>query len=165
MRLVSLQHVLLAGMPKKHKLTGDFSPEYTVIGISSQARGYKLAMQVNEKLGLHLRRVEDFPKQGTEGRNYALYEDQAKDSRRLYYLLSNRHPEGLLATALKGIDAFIVIFECLSKMEISELLLLLRKGQGIQAAYEIKVETVKDFDLMLEDLEVHLMNRPPLSAD
>lgn len=147
-------------MPKKHRLTGDFSPEYSVIGVSSQARGYKLAMQVNEKLDLHLRRVEDFPKHGTEERYYALYEDQAKDSRRLYYLLSNRHQEGLLVPALKGIDGFIVIFESLSQGEINELLLLLRKGQGIQAAYEIKVETVRDFELLLEDLEVHLMDRP-----
>ena len=152
-------------MPKKHKLTGDFSPEYSVIGISSQARGYKLAMQVNEKLDLHMRRVEDFPKHGNEERYYALYEDQAKDSRRIYYLLSNRHQEGLLIPALKGIDGFLVIFENLSQAEVTELLLLLRKGQGIQAAYEIKVETVKDFDHLLEDLEVHLMDRPKPVAE
>lgn len=146
-------------MPRKYKLSGDFDPEYTVIGISSQARGYKLAMQVNEKLELHLHRTDDFSLQSTSERTYALYEDQAKDSRRLFYLLYNRHPEGLMVASLKGIDAFFIIFESLNTVEINELLQMFRKGQGIQAAYEIKIDTVKDFDHLLEDLEVHLMNR------
>lgn len=145
-------------MPKKHKLTGDFLPEYSVIGLTAQARGYKLAMLVNEKLNLHLHRVDDFSVQGRQPRSFSLYEDQARDSRRMFYLLYNRHPEGLLTPSMKGIDAYLIIFEDLGKQEIRELLTLLRSGAGIQAAYEIQVPTIKDFDLLMEDLEVHLIN-------
>lgn len=152
-------------MPKKHKLTGDFSPEYTVLGLSCQARGYKLAILINEKLELHLRRVEDFTAHGKAGLTYPLYKDQARDSRRMFYVLYNRHTEGLLVAALKGIDAFIVIFESLAPAEISLLLTRLRKGPGIQAAYEIKAPSVKDFDLLIEDLEVHVMNMKKAEED
>ena len=144
-------------MPKKFKLTGDFSPDYTVIGISSQARGYKLAMLVNEKLGLHLQRVDDLAFHKDAERVFMLYEATAKDSRRKYYLLYNRNPEGLLVPSLKGMDAFLIIDEEFNAVETSLALSTLRKGPGIQAAYEIKISTVKDFDLLLEDLEVHLI--------
>jgi len=145
-------------MPKKHKLTGNFAPEYSVIGITAQARGYKLAMAVNEKLDLHLFRVEDFPGHGKQSSGFILYEAQEKDTLRMFYLLYNRHPEGLLVPSLKGIDAFVIVFEDLGKQEITDLLNRLRQGTGIQAAYEIRVATIKDFDLLMEDLEVHLLN-------
>ena len=145
-------------MPKKHKLTGDFSPDYTVIGISSQVRGYKLAMLVNEKLELHLYRVQDFAVHSKPDRVYMLYEAHARDSRRMYHLLYNRNPEGHLVPSLKGLDAFLITDEELNSAEISKALSQLRKGQGIQAAYDIKLNTVKDLDLLLEELEVHLMD-------
>jgi hypothetical protein len=148
----------ILSMPKKHKLTGDFTPDYTVIGISSQARGYKLAMLVNGKLGLRLQRVEDLSLHEKPDRAYMLYEYRAKDSARIYHLLYNRHPEGLLAPALKGIDAFLLLYESLPAVETGMILSALRKGQGIQAAYTIDIATVKGFDSLLEDLEVHLMS-------
>jgi len=147
-------------MPKKYKLTGDFEAEYTIIGMTSQARGYKLAMLINEKLGLHFHRTDDFTRNGKYDLDFALFEYQAKDTRRIYYLLFNRSTEGMLAPALKGIDAFLIFFEILNPVEIRQLISALRNGPGVQAAYEIKPETVKDFDQVLEDLEVHLMNRP-----
>lgn len=152
-------------MPKKFKLTGDFSPEYTVIGISSQAKGYKLAMVVNETLEFHFKRVEDFHVPGKNEVGYTLYQDQARDSDRIYYLLYNRHVEGMLVPLLKGIDALLVIYDSLSGSEINLLLGALRKGKGVQAAYEIKVESIKDFDHLLEDLEVHLMNMKKPAED
>lgn len=146
-------------MAKKYKLSVDFTPEYTVLGLSSQARGYRLAMLVNKKLELHLRRVEDFPGTGPrEPLNYALYQHEDPDLRRIYNLLYNRNTEGLLVPALKGIDAFMVLHERLSAGEISSLLARLRQGTGIQAAYEIKLSSVKDFEFLLEDLEVHTIN-------
>jgi hypothetical protein len=145
-------------MPKKHRLTGDFSPDYTVIGISTQLKGYKLAMLVNEKLGYHLRRVEDFIPHGKPDQALILYEDKTKDNRRVYYLLFNRHPEGWLLPAVKGIDAFLLIHESIGTTETSTILSALRKGQEIQAAYEIQVPTLKDFEIVLQDLEVHLLN-------
>ena len=145
-------------MPRKHKLTGDFAPDYTVIGISSQARGYKLAMLVNERLAFRLHRMDDFFPHGIPDRAYAVYEDRARDSTRTYHLLYNRHPEGLLAPSLKGIDAFLIVQESLSATETSITLSALRKGTGIQAAYEIDVSTVKGFEFIMEDLEVHLMD-------
>ena len=153
-------------MPKKFKLTGDFIPEYTVIGISSQARGYRLAIMVNEKLKLHLRRKEDFPGPGNRQElNYALYQDIVKDLPRNFYLLYNRHPEGLLVPSLKGIDAFLVIYESLPSRDVNALLSRLRQGQGIQAAYTIKSSTAKDFDLLLEDLEVHIMKQEKTAVE
>jgi hypothetical protein len=146
-------------MAKKYKLSGNFTPEYTVLGLSSQARGYRLAMLVNERLELHLRRVEDFPGTGPrEPLNYALYQYEDPDLRRIYNLLYNRNTEGLLVPVLKGIDAFLVLHESLSAGEITSLLTRLRQGTGIQAAYEIKLSSVKDFELLLEDLEVHIIN-------
>lgn len=146
-------------MVKKYKLSGDFTPEYTVLGLSSQARGYRLAMLVNQRLDLRLRRVQDFPGSGQkEPLFYALYQHEDHDLRRVYNLLYNRSTKRLLVPALKGIDAFIVLHERLQPAEITSMLSTLRQGTGIQAAYEIKLATVKDFDLLLEDLEVHIIN-------
>jgi hypothetical protein len=145
-------------MAKRFKLSGEFTPDYTVIGLSSQARGYRLAMVVNQRLDLHLRRVMDFP--GRDPRQplfYILYQHEDHDLRRIYNLLYNRNTEGLLIPALKGIDAFLVVLENLSSAETGALLSRLRHGTGIQAAYEIRLSTIKDFDLLLEDLEVHIM--------
>jgi hypothetical protein len=145
-------------MAKRHRLTGDFSPDYTVLGISSQARGYKLAMLVNEKLGFRFHRIEDFTTHDKPGQAFVLYEDQARESQRMYYLLYNFHLEGLLVPSLKGIDAFMIIYESFTSAETTITLSSLRKGKGIQAAFEIEVPPIKGFDILLDDLEVHLMN-------
>lgn len=144
-------------MARKHKLSGDFIPEYTVIGLSSLARGYRLAMKVNEKLGLKLRRVADYPGRGPDQPLlYSLYYYNDRELRRNYILLYNRNPEGMLVPQLKGIDAFLVLHERLSSAESGAMLNTLRQGPGIQAAYEINISAVKDFDLLMQDLEVFI---------
>jgi len=131
------------------------APLVAVVAISMALT--PIVMLVNEKLDCRLHRIDDFAVHGKE-QYYILYEYQGKESQRMYYLLYNRHQEGWLFASLKGIDAFFIIQESLSPPETSALLSTLRKGHGIQAAYEIRISTVKDFDLLLQDLEVHLMN-------
>ena len=46
-------------MPKKLRLESDYDKDFTLIGIASHQRDYRLVWSLNEKMNLHLIKMND----------------------------------------------------------------------------------------------------------
>lgn len=52
---------------KKHILTFDDEPEFELIGICTHHSDYRLAWSMNEALGFHLAKCDDYPVEDKKG--------------------------------------------------------------------------------------------------
>ena len=147
-------------MAKKLSIPVSLSEEYTIIGIACHLKEYRISFQINQALRIRLRRMEDLlieEADVADNKQYALYSYDDMDRRFCYLLLTNHHQEGKLLGSLKQTDYFLIISQILSQEELERIILRIRKVQGVLTAYQIHVRDVRDMDLLLIDLEMHLM--------
>jgi len=147
-------------MAKKLSIPVSLSEEYTIIGIACHLKEYRISFQINQALRIRLRRMEDLiieEADVADNKQYALYSYDDMDRRFCYLLLTNHHQEGKLLGSLKQTDYFLIISQILSQDELERIILRIRKVQGVLTAYQIHARDVRDMDLLLIDLEMHLM--------
>ena len=147
-------------MAKKLSIPVSLSEEYTIIGIACHLKEYRISFQINQALRIRLRRMEDLlieEADEADNKHYALYTYDDTDRRFCYLLLANHHQEGKLLGSLKQTDYFLIISQNLSREEIDRIILNIRKVQGVLTAFQIQVRDVRNMDLLLNDLEMHLM--------
>lgn len=149
-------------MARKLKIEIDFNQDNTLIGISCHKKDYWIAFNLNEKLNLNLKRIEDLPVYNSKLDlliSYPLFSYHSLDTHSCYYLFSNHNPEGKIFPALKAIDFFLLINGLANKNEISEKIGHIKKIPNILTAYKIDLSKVKDFEGLLSDLELHIMEK------
>jgi hypothetical protein len=148
-------------MAKKHHLdlTGDqHLPVF--IGIASRLKDYQLSFHINKRLGFHLKKLPDFTIQlpdSTVRCPYSLYRYQVTDLRMDYFLLSNHHPEAKLLPIFKQTDYFLLAAGEITANETEALIRSLRAIPDVLLAYYLDMNKVKQADLLLADLELHIM--------
>ena len=147
-------------MAKKLSIPVNLSEDYTVIAISCHLKEYRISFQVNHSLRIKLKREGDLIIGGDEEdayRDYALYSFNNPDQRCYYFLLANHHPDGKLLGTLRQVDYFLIITSLLSKEDRDRIVFRLRNINGVLMAYIVESGNVRDMDLLLNDLEMHLM--------
>ncbi len=147
-------------MAKKLSIPVSLSDEYTIIAIACHLKEYRISFQLNQSLRIRLRRYEDLLLEEADvsrNRNYALYSYDDQDQRCFYFLLANHHPEGKLLGSLKQTDYFLIISQLLPKEDLNRIVLNIRSIQGVLTAYHIQSSDTRNIDLLLNDLEMHLM--------
>ena len=147
-------------MAKKLSITVNLSDDYTVIAIACHLKEYRLSFQVNQSLRIRMKRVSDLiiDGQGEGGyRGYALYSYDNQDQRCYYFLLANHHPEGKLLSSLRQTDYFLIISQFLNREDVERIVHILRRIQGVLTAYQVDPSNIRDMELLLNDLEMHLM--------
>ncbi len=123
---------------------------FTLFGISCHLKDFRLSYLLNKKLELEFVKMEDF-------REYSFYFCRDDDRYNSYYLLGNRGQESILISDLKQTDYLMLVEGPVKKTQKDHLLLKIREIQHILTAFEVRFETVKNFDQILTDLEIHLM--------
>jgi hypothetical protein len=147
-------------MAKKLSIPVNLSEDYTVIAISCHLKEYRISFQVNQSLRIKLKREGDLIMGGNEKngqKDYALYSFNNLDQRCYYLLLANHHPDGKLLNTLRQVDYFLIVTQLLSKEDINRIVFNLRNINGVLMAYLVESRKVPDMDLLLNDLEMHLM--------
>lgn len=132
---------------------------FTLLGISCHLREYRLSFLVNENLGFHLSRLDDlpyFPGGAKEAAFFSLYRWADDDQENTYYLLTNRSDETLLIPSVKQADFLMLIEGPFKKKQQDELLSNLRKVPQVLTAFPIPFSSVKNYENILTDLELHL---------
>jgi len=124
---------------------------FTLFGISCHLKDYRLSYYLNQKLELSFAKMDDF-------QGYSFYFCRDEDSFNSYYLLGNRGPESILLPDLKQTDFLLLLEGPVKKAQKEQLLEKVRGIQNVLTAYEVRFETIKNYNLMLTDLEIHLMN-------
>ncbi len=133
---------------------------FTLIGISCHMKDYRLSYQLNKDLGLNFLRMEDLKIALTHKKDpaeFSLYYYPDEDYFNTYYLLANRSQEFVLAPEIKQIDFLMIVEGEFRKAQKDGLIRCIRNIPNVLTAYEIKFAEIKNFEMLLNDLEMHLM--------
>ncbi|HOW24219.1 MAG TPA: IPExxxVDY family protein [Bacteroidales bacterium] len=148
-------------MAKKHNLEIPREHEWPVfVGIACRSRDYQLCFHINKKLDLHLKKLPDFTillPGKTETSCYSLYRHQDLSRRLDYLLLSNHHPDSKLMPEFKQTDYFLLVSGETTANETEHLIRMLRDVPGVLLAYYLDLSKSKHLDLILADLEIHIL--------
>lgn len=147
-------------MPKKRRLS--IRPDYDafMISISCQKKDYWVAFTLNEHLNLSLRRIPDLPVPlAVEGENslFQTFYCENADTLLAYFLVSNRGTAGRLFPALRNIDFFLMINGPLLIENRGKMVESVKQIPGILLAHPVELSSLKDSDLFLSSLELHLL--------
>lgn len=147
-------------MAKKFKIDIDFNQDNSLIGISCHKKDYWIAFQLNDLLHINLRRFDDlsvYKSQHDLQLLYPLYYYSDPDHLINYYFFSNHNQEGKLFPAQKTMDYFLLINGLVDEKKLSQIVSEARKRPGINAAYNIDLKEIKNYEDFLTDLELYMM--------
>ena len=140
-------------MAKKILLKSRSEPAlYTLFGISCHLRDYHLVFLLNEQLELAFVKKDDFL--GC----YSLYFYRDEDCYNAYYLLGNRGEDTTLLPELKQTDFLLLVEGPFKKNQKESLLANIKGIQSVLAVFEIRFATIRNYESILNDLEIHFMN-------
>jgi hypothetical protein len=132
---------------------------YTMMGISCHLRDYRLSYLVNENLGFRLVRLDDLPylPQGAKEQvSFSLYRWKDDDQYNTYYLITNRSEDSLLIPQMKQADFLLLVEGPFKKKQQDDILARLRRIPNVLTAFGIPFSSVKNYENLLTDLELHL---------
>ena len=124
---------------------------FTLLGISCHLRDYNLTYLLNEKLDLEFTKEEDF-------QGYPFFFCRDENYFNAYYLLGNRGMESILLPDMKQADYLLLIGGPFKKVQKDRLLKNIQGIESVLMSFEIKIGTIRNFETMLNDLEIHCMN-------
>ena len=124
---------------KKYTLTIDYEIDFDLIGICSHHSDYRLAWNINEKIGLNLAKCdEDYVltnKKGEAVSNHSMYSFEDEENRLTYYLIKNKHQGKFLIPEKPSIDYFFFLHDNIA-IELDELMNDLKSVPSILGVYE-----------------------------
>ena len=95
----------------KSVLTVEYDYDFTVYGIVTPYKLYRLAWAVNNKLFLRLEKIDDLSlnlRKGSEKSYYQVFEQLNEENNQHIYMLGNRGTQGFLIPEQKKVDYFLV---------------------------------------------------------
>jgi hypothetical protein len=114
---------------------------------------------MDHSLGLSFSRVADFEIPGQDEENlrypFLMYEDD--ELKNQFCLIGNHHPQGKLVPVLRQVDYFLMAKNPLEQSALTGIIQKIRSIPQVLAAYEIDPYGTKDIDLLLGEMELHLM--------
>lgn len=147
-------------MPRKLKLDSSFDKDYTLIGIVSHHRDYRLIWSVNEKLQLHLVKLDNlkvFNDRKGETQEYSLYHYNEPQTFKTYYFIANQGEQGLLFPEQRQTNFFLLIKGNVSEEMKTEIVKQIYTIGIILTVHSIPLSSVKNVDNFLSDLELHML--------
>lgn len=124
---------------------------FTMIGISCHLKDFRLSYLLNINLEVEFVKMEDFM-----GYSFYFYRDE--DHCNTYSLLGNRGQEAILIPNQKQTDFLLLVEGPCKKNQKDGLIEKIKGVQNVLTAFEIRLNTVKNYDQILTDLELHMMN-------
>lgn len=147
-------------MAKKLSVSKSVSHPYSLIGLSCLANDYRLLYFASKSLGIAFRKLEDLPLYDKNGKigDFSFYHYSNEDKQLNFYLISNKSKGQIALSDFRNFDYFLLIDDHLKAAYQRELLKNLRLIPILQAAMNIPTENIKDLDMLMEDIELHLIN-------
>lgn len=140
-------------MAKKLKVDLNLFEGVKLIGLVTSLKDYRLAFNINSALNLNLSRYKDFQLEGKEGQ-YSWYYFSQGGNYHSITLINNNNYQGKLIIEPK-IDFLLMIKNVFIESLVHEILIKLRKIDGLNMALELQISKIKNADILLEALEMH----------
>lgn len=147
-------------MAKKLSVSKSVSQKISFIGLSCLANDYRLLYFTDKSLGLSFAKLEDLPLYDRNGKigDFSFYRYTNEDKQLNFYLISNKSKGQIALSEFRNFDYFLLIDNHIKAAYQRDLLKNLRLIPILQAAMNIPIDNVKDLDILLEDIELHLIN-------
>lgn len=154
-------------MAKKLSVSKSVSQKLSLIGLSCLANDYRLLHFACKTLGLSFRKLEDLPLYDKKGKlgDFSFYHFADEDKQLNYYLFANKNQGQIALAAYRNFDYFLLIDEKIPAAFQRQLLNQLRSIPILQAAMNIPVSTLSDPDILMEDIELHLIEIKKANKD
>jgi len=147
-------------LAKKLSISKSVNNQHSIIGLSCLANDYRLLYFASKSLGFSFNKLEDLPLYGRKDKlgDFSFYHFADEEKHLNYYLFSNKNQGRIAISAYRNFDYFLLIDEKISTPFQVDLLNKLRKIPILQAAMNIPTHSLKDLDILLEDIELHLIS-------
>lgn len=128
------------------KFTLDIKDEYpyTLLGINTSLKGYRLAWNLNKNLDLRLQREDplDSVNKLKERVTFSFFTFIDQDRNAAYRLVENRSGGNLFIPEQPRCD-YLLIVDHASEMGINEMLKIIRGISSVSMAFEIQIDSLK----------------------
>ena len=149
-------------MAKKIFLDVRAEPAYfTLIGISCHLKDYRLSHHLNKIPEFNFARDQDISilQPGKpEPASFSFFYYRDDDQGNAYSLISNRNENSALIPEMKQLDFILVVEGEFRKNRRDQLLKSIRSIQNVLTAYELNPKEIRNFENLLTDIEMHIMN-------
>ena len=145
------------------KIFLDIRPEpviFTLIGISCHVKDYRISFLLNKHLGSDFQKMEDLEitlNNKKDAAEFSFYYYPDEDYFNTYYLVANRSQEYVLAPEIKQVDFLLIVEGEFRKAQKDKLIRSIRNIPNVLTAYEIKFAEIKNYETLLNDMEMHFM--------
>lgn len=132
----------------------------TLLGISCHLRDYRLSHMFSAHLGFSFIRRDDLKIRNTSNQEteYSFYTWRDEERQNLYYLVSNRAQSVSLIPEMKQFDFLLFVEGKFNKPEKDYTMKTLRAVPGILTVFEMQLQDIRNLEILLADIEMHLMN-------
>lgn len=147
-------------MPKKLRLESNFDKDYTLIGIVSHQRDYRLIWSINEKMKLHLVKMDDlkiFQDKKNEFNSFSFFYYDDPNTFKTYFFISNMGEKGPLFTEHKQTNFFLLIKGNVTQKLKDDLIHDLFANEYVLKVHFIPLSTVKNIDNFFSDMELSMI--------
>ena len=147
-------------MPKKLRLDSDYDNNYTLIGIVSHQRDYRLIWSINEKMNLHLVKMSDlkiFQDKKNEINTFSFFYYDDPQTFKSYFFISNIGEKGALFPEHKQTNFFLLIKGNVPQALNDELMRSLNANEYVLTAHSIALLSIKNIDNFFNDMEIDMM--------
>ena len=135
---------MIALAVKKFSIEDDF--EFSLIGISSHSKDYRLCWSLNENLGTNFIKKDDLRVELMKSHEisfFSFYEYAMEENFNVQYILSNSGSSGMLLPEHRNLDFFWMIKGAFSKLNMRDHLQKISQLDVVITCMEINVGSLK----------------------
>ncbi|MES1223463.1 MAG: IPExxxVDY family protein [Bacteroidota bacterium] len=128
------------------KLSIDDDYDFSLVGISSHSKDYRLCWSVNNQLGTAFVKKEDLKVELVKSHEISLfsfYEHEDEENFNMQYIIANNGTSGMLLPEHRNLDYFWMIKGNFTKQNMRDLLEKLSKVEAVITCLEMDVATLK----------------------
>jgi hypothetical protein len=147
-------------MKKKLSLNVKYTPEYSMLGISTPLSDFKLVGNMNNVLDIGLKKIPDFPYSIDDSKQYepfSIYYIQRASIETDYYLIANKSSDAILIPEYKQFDYFFLLKCCDSKRQMTRIIHKIKDIENVQTVFLIEMDKIKFLNNLFNELELHLL--------
>jgi hypothetical protein len=147
-------------MPKKLKLESSYDNDFTLIGVVSHLRDYRLIWSINEKLHLHLIKMDDLKiiqDKKNKLTSFSLFYYNDPNTFKSYYCISNISDEGPLFIEHKQTNYFLLIKGKVNLDLRNEIIKNINAITNVLNVHQVQLSSIKNIDNFFSDIELHIM--------
>ncbi len=148
-------------MSKKRKLSIEYVPEFTNIGIFTSQKDYRLCWFLNQTLNLDFKRLPDFlhlPYKQTKESPFPLFFDELPQLLIQFFIIVNKTSAGILFDQPRNLDFLLLLKNSSGQANAEEIMNSIKNIPMVQAAYLLDGKLGKRATTIFYDLEMHIGN-------